>query len=91
MQLTLSKAIMQVPTSVAIMLILRFYCDYVGGTFHQNYVGGSFCCNYVAKIAAKFLLSVLKQPLRDTSDYEKEIKKMYCGHSECFLFGVVNL
>ena len=32
MQLTLSIAIMQVPTSVAIMQVLKFYCNYVGGT-----------------------------------------------------------
>ena len=37
MQLTLSIAIMQVPTSVAIMQFLRFYCNYVGGTFCYIY------------------------------------------------------
>ena len=35
MQLTLSIAIMQVPTSVAIMQVLKFYCNYVGGTFRE--------------------------------------------------------
>ena len=33
MQQTLSIAIMQVPMSVAITQFLRFYCNYVGGTF----------------------------------------------------------
>ena len=37
---------MQVPTSVAIKQVLRFYCNYVGGNFCYNYVGGSSCCNY---------------------------------------------
>ena len=46
MQLTLSIAITQVPMSVALMQVLRFYCNYVCGTFCYNYVGGSFCCNY---------------------------------------------
>ena len=31
-------AIMQVPTSVAIMQVLMFYCDYIGGTFCNTYV-----------------------------------------------------
>ena len=26
---------MQVPTSVAIMQVLKFYCNYVGGTFRE--------------------------------------------------------
>ena len=38
MQLTLFIAIMQMPTSVVIMQVLMFYC---------NYVGGTFCCTYV--------------------------------------------
>ena len=38
MQLALSMAIMQVPTSVAIMQVLMFYCDYIGGTFCDTYV-----------------------------------------------------
>ena len=42
MQLTLYIAIMQVPTSVAIMQFLRFYCNYVGGTFCYIYFGGFF-------------------------------------------------
>ena len=33
---------MQVPTSDAIMQVLRFYCNYVGGTFYYTYIGGSF-------------------------------------------------
>ena len=37
MQLTLYIAIMQVPTSVAIMQFLRFYCNYAGGTFCYIY------------------------------------------------------
>ena len=41
-QLTLSIAIMQVPTSVAVMQVLKFYCSYVGGTLHYHYVGGPF-------------------------------------------------
>ena len=40
--MTLSIAIMQVPTSVAIMQFLRFYCNYVGGTFCYIYVSGLF-------------------------------------------------
>ena len=35
---------MQVPTSAAIMKVLMFYCNYVGGTFCDTY--GSFCCSY---------------------------------------------
>ena len=42
MQLTLSIAIMQVPTSVAIMQFLRFYCNYAGGALCYIYVGGLF-------------------------------------------------
>ena len=38
MQLILSIAVMQVPTSVAIMQFLRLYCNYVGGTFCYIYV-----------------------------------------------------
>ena len=38
--------IMQVPMSVAIMQFLRFYSNYVGGTFCYIYVGRSFCCSY---------------------------------------------
>ena len=50
MQLTLSIAIMEVPAFVAIMQVLKFYCNYVGGTlaptwYCYTYVGGSFCCN----------------------------------------------
>ena len=37
---------MQVTMSVAIMQILRLYCNYAGGTFCYSYVGGSFCCNH---------------------------------------------
>ena len=37
---------MQVPTSVAIMPVLRFYCNFFGDTFCYTYVGGSFCCSY---------------------------------------------
>ena len=37
---------LQVPTSVAVMQVLKFYCNYVSGTFYYTYVGGSFCCNY---------------------------------------------
>ena len=46
MQLTLSIAIMQKPTSVAIIQFLRFYCNYVGHTFCYIYVGEPLCCNY---------------------------------------------
>ena len=42
----ISIAIMQVPTSVAVMQVLRFYSNYVGGTFSYTYVGGSFCCSF---------------------------------------------
>ena len=42
MQLTLSKAVMQVPTSVVIMQFLRFYCNYVGGALCYIYVDGLF-------------------------------------------------
>ena len=27
------------------MQVLKFYYNYVGGTFCYTYVGGSFCCN----------------------------------------------
>ena len=37
---------MQVTTSVAIMQVLMFFCNYAGGTFCYSYVGGSFCCCY---------------------------------------------
>ena len=43
--MTLSIAIMQVPTSVAVMHVLKFYSNYVGGTFCYTYIDGSFCCN----------------------------------------------
>ena len=46
MELTLSIAIMLVTLSVAIIQVLRCYCNYAGGTFCYSYVGGSFCCNY---------------------------------------------
>ena len=37
--------------SVAIVQVLKFYSNYVSGTFHYNclYVGGSFCCNYAVR------------------------------------------
>ena len=38
MQLALFIAIMEVPTSVAIIQVLMFYCNYVGGTFWDTYV-----------------------------------------------------
>ena len=38
MQLALSVAIMEVPTSVAIIQVLMFCCNYVGGTFWDTYV-----------------------------------------------------
>ena len=37
---------MQVTTFVAIMQILRLYCNYVDSDFCFSYVGGSFCCNH---------------------------------------------
>ena len=55
MQLTFSIAILQVTTSVAIMQVLMFYCNYVGGTFCDTYVmlvdliavmKVTFCWNY---------------------------------------------
>ena len=63
--MTLPIAIMQVPTSVAIMQFLRFYCNYVGGFFCYIYVGGSFCCNYAGdcfccNYAVKFLQHLCK-------------------------------
>ena len=36
----------QQPMPVAIMQVLRFHCNYAGGTFLYSYVGGSFYCNY---------------------------------------------
>ena len=27
------------------MQVLKFYCNYVSGTFYYTYVSGSFCCN----------------------------------------------
>ena len=45
MQLTLSIPIMQGPTSVTIIQVLRFYCNYIGGTFCYTYVCRSFCCS----------------------------------------------
>ena len=47
LQPTLSIAIMQLPTSVAIIQVLRFYC---------NYIGGTFCCTYVCGL----LVAVMK-------------------------------
>ena len=38
-------AIMKV-TSVAIIQVLRFYCNYSGGAFCYSYAGGYFCCNH---------------------------------------------
>ena len=40
---------MQVKRSVAIMQVLRLYCNYAGGSFYYIYVGGSFCCNHVCE------------------------------------------
>ena len=37
---------MPVTRSVAVMQVLRFNCNYAGGTFYYSYVGGSFSCNY---------------------------------------------
>ena len=34
----------------------------------------------ISTMATMLFLSVLKQPVRDLSDYEKEIKRMHCGH-----------
>ena len=42
MQLILYIAIMQVPTSVAVVQFLRFSCNYVGSTFCYIYFSGSF-------------------------------------------------
>ena len=39
-QLTLSIAIMQVPTYVAIIQVLRFYYNFIG----------TFCCTYVVNL-----------------------------------------
>ena len=36
----------EVPASVTIIQFLRFYCNYVGGTFCYICFGGSFWCNY---------------------------------------------
>ena len=36
---------MQEAISVAIMQILKFYCNYAGATFCYTHAGGSFCCN----------------------------------------------
>ena len=41
---------MQVTTSVPVMQVLRFYCNYTGGNFYYGYVGGSFCCNHAAGV-----------------------------------------
>ena len=47
-QVAVSVRTIQLTLSTAIIQVLRFYCDYVGGTFCYNYVGGSFCCNYAS-------------------------------------------
>ena len=40
MQLALSTAFMQVTTSVGIMQVSRFHCNYAGVTFGYSYVVG---------------------------------------------------
>ena len=52
MQLALSIAIMLVPTSVAVMQVLKSYCDYVGGNFCFTYLVDLL----VAIMQAPFLL-----------------------------------
>ena len=37
---------MQVETSTVIMQVLKFCCNFAGGTFCYSHVGGSFCYNY---------------------------------------------
>ena len=41
---------MLVTTSVPVIQVLRFYCNYAGGNFYYGYVGGSFCCNHAAEV-----------------------------------------
>ena len=57
MELTFSMAIMQVPTSVAFLQVLRFYCNFVGGTFYfcYTYVGGSFSCSYKVTVSVAIM------------------------------------
>ena len=50
-------AIMQVSTSVAFLQVLRFYCNYVCGTFYScyTYVGGHFSCSYKATVSVAIM------------------------------------
>ena len=62
MQLTLYMAIMQVPPSVAIIQVLRFYCNYAGGTFCYIYLDGSFCCNYAGAVSVEIMQLEVSAP-----------------------------
>ena len=48
-----------IATYVAIMQVLKFYCNYEGGTFYFTYVGNdagdSFCCNLLLEVSAAFM------------------------------------
>ena len=46
MQVAVSVGTIQLTLSIAIMQVLSFYCNYVGGIFCYTYVDGSFCCSY---------------------------------------------
>ena len=56
--LTLSIAIMQVPTSVAIMQVLRFYCNYVGGTSGTLILVGLFLS--VTKVTVSIAINAVR-------------------------------
>ena len=89
MQLTLSIAIMQVPTSVAIMQVLKFYCScvgacytYVGGSFCCNDAGDCFCCNLQLEVSAAFMqVKVFAANMWLTRFIEIMQIGVYCNHA----------
>ena len=81
MQLTLSIAIMQVPTSVAIMQVLKLCCNYVGGTFFCcTYVGKYFCCIYEMFLLTSMTVSVAIMQLEISATLmEVKFLQQICG------------
>ena len=58
--MVVSAGTMQLTFSIAIMQVLMFYWNYVGGTFCDTYVGGSFCCSYDSAANKQILLAQWK-------------------------------
>ena len=50
--------VMLVTRSVAVIQVLRFHCNYAGGTFFYSYVGESFCCNYAGDCFSEYVCAI---------------------------------